>query len=180
MKVKKKQGVEGWASMKAKSTSLARTAAGGRMGGFISTPLIVQKTWVIPPAAKNLKSFEPEGTGQGNGSRFPFRVQIHLVIVAAAGVIFQKISTSFAPGGHKSGIPLETPFDVNWMKHPALSKGLKSIFKSLALGLQYFWPTGLPLRVKKKQGVVVTGGTVSVSLIVWVSPLVSVPVTVSV
>ncbi len=86
------------------------TGCTGTIAGIIMPRLIVQKTWIIPPAAKNLKSFEPEGTGHGSGSRFSLRVQKHLVMKAALGVMFQKISILFALDGHMRGAPLGRPF----------------------------------------------------------------------
>ncbi len=118
--------------MNKNSTSL--TGCMGMMAGIIMPRLIVQKTWVIPPAAKNLKPLEPAGTVQGSVRGVSLNVQKQATMTGPVAKVFQTTSISFAMLGHVNELPFGCPRNVYWMKQ--VPPGRKSIFKSLATLLQ--------------------------------------------
>ncbi len=68
--------------------------------GIIMPRLMVQKTWVIPPRAKNLKPLEPAGTVQGRVRGVSLNVQKHPTMTGPVAKVFQTTSISFAMVGH--------------------------------------------------------------------------------
>ncbi len=87
----------------------------GMMAGIIMPRLIVQKTWVIPPAAKNLKPLDPAGSVQGIVRGVSLNVQKHATMTGPVAKVFQTTSISFAMLGQGTCPPFGAPRNVYWM-----------------------------------------------------------------
>ena len=87
----------------------------GMIAGIIMPRLMVQKTWIIPPMAKNLKPLEPGGRVHGIVRGVSLNVQKHPTMMGPVANVFQTTSISFAVLGHGTGLPFGAPRNVYWM-----------------------------------------------------------------